>query len=93
MTTSQSMDEKFALRLREIIVDQTNTIDMLTYEISEANKQLIKMINKMSELTEEIKEKTDILNDEQYFLEKFNLHLELELTRKISNYEYIYGKK
>lgn len=76
---SVSLDEKFIGRLREIIDEQQRHIDSLTYDISDNNKKMLKLIGDLEELGSENKKTLESLNQEQYFLEKFNLVLEKEL--------------
>lgn len=82
MLESQSLDEKFIKRLREIIDEQQRHIDSLTYDLSENNKKLMRLIRDMEEMAVEDKKNIEVLNQEQYFLEKLNTLLELELLGK-----------
>jgi hypothetical protein len=82
MLKSQSLDEKFITRLREIIDEQQRHIDSLTYDLSENNKKLMRLIRDIEEISSEDKKNIETLNQEQYFLEKLNTLLELELLGK-----------
>lgn len=82
MHESKSLDEKFVVRMREIIHEQQGHIDSLTYDVSENNQRIIKLVSQIDDLAHENKKLLNTLNEEQYFLEKMNLHLELELAGK-----------
>lgn len=93
MTISQSLDEKFIERLREIIDEQQRHIDCITYDIANNNKIILKLISDIEDLSLENKDRLEELNKENYFLEKFNLHLELELTGKVPRFEVRHDKE
>ena len=93
MTISKSLDEKFIDWLREIIDEQQRHIDCLNYDVSENSKTIGKLANEISKLNEQNEEFLTMLNKECYFLEKLNIHLELEVTGKIPRFEVDHGQK
>lgn len=93
MTISRSLDEKFIERLREIIDEQQRHLDSLNYDMLEKSKRISALACEINDLSEENEFLSQKLNQESYFLEKLNLHLELELTGQVPRFEVCHDKK
>jgi hypothetical protein len=93
MTISKSLDERFIDWLREIIDEQQKHIDCLNYDVSDNTKKSLKLIDELQDIALENKKLLEDLNRECYFLEKLNIHLELEVTGKIPRFEVDHGQK
>lgn len=83
---SKSLDELFIKRLREIISEQKRHIDSLVFDCDLNSKLISKLISEIELLNKENKKNLEEINTENYFLEKFNDHLELEIKDFTSKY-------